>query len=121
MTAPGEDPRGSLPPPGDIRPVVAVPRSGLSGVAIGMIFAGLAVLLFFALDARRGALTAPERTRPAPAAATAACPHSQRRNGHAWEIPNECFLFFGSCCYCEMPREIGFARCSAPHLSAPNK
>ena len=74
MTAPGEDPRGSLPPPGDIRPVVAVPRSGLSGVAIGMIFAGLAVLLFFALDARRGALTAPERTRPAPAAANAFAP-----------------------------------------------
>ena len=74
MTAPGEDPRATLPPPDDIRPVVAVPRSGLSSVAIGIIFAALAVALFLLLDARRRALTAPERTRPVTAAANAFAP-----------------------------------------------
>lgn len=74
MSAPGEDPRATLPPPEDVRPVVALPRGGPPGIVIAIGFALLGVLLFVVLDARRRALTAPERDRPAVAATGAFAP-----------------------------------------------
>lgn len=74
MTAPGEDPRDTLPPPDDVRPQITLPRSGLSAAAIGIGIAVLAVVLFVILDARRRALTTPVGHRSAVAASDSFAP-----------------------------------------------
>jgi type IV secretion system protein VirB10 len=51
------DPRPGLTP--DLRPIVAVPRRGIPGWAIGAIFAIAALLLFAVLDAHRRSVSAP--------------------------------------------------------------
>lgn len=63
------DPRDAL-PADDVRPVVAPPRVVLSGPLIFLLCAGLAILLFLMLDARRRALVA-ARDRPVTAIAPA--------------------------------------------------
>jgi type IV secretion system protein VirB10 len=59
MASRSGDPRASLSPQGDVRPIVALPRAGLPGwLLLGFaIVAG--VLLFSLLDARRRATSAP--------------------------------------------------------------
>lgn len=52
----GEDPRDAL-GSRNVRPVVTVPRAGLSGMSLALVAAGLALLLFLVLDAHRRSLT----------------------------------------------------------------
>jgi type IV secretion system protein VirB10 len=74
------DPRlGAVPAEGEreagVRPVVALPRAGPSGLAVGIAAIVAAAILFSVLDARRRSLSQPSvRMRAADAAQTAASP-----------------------------------------------
>ena len=63
MTGEQTDPRRDL-ASNDARPVIALPPSGLSARSIIALFAGLAVVLFLVLDARRRAMIAPQDAIP---------------------------------------------------------
>lgn len=73
---PGDDPRTepAIAAERDIRPIVAKPRSGLSGWAIGAIMVVAAIALFFILDARRRARLAPAVAPRTDLAAESAAP-----------------------------------------------
>jgi type IV secretion system protein VirB10 len=77
---PGGDPRVGTPPPepvqeAGVRPVVALPRSGPTGLAFGIAAVVAGVILFSVLEARRTTLTGPSvRSRAADAAEAGGAP-----------------------------------------------
>ena len=79
VSEPGGDPRVGAAPPEpvaerSVRPVVALPRGGPSGLAFGIAAIVAGAILFSVLNARRQALTPSVRLRAADAAGTATAP-----------------------------------------------
>src|SRR3954452_10628262 len=78
VSEPGGDPRVGAPPPepaseASVRPVVALPRGGPSGLAFGIAAIVAGAILFSVLEARRQSLT-PSVRHPAADAAQPAPP-----------------------------------------------